>query len=57
MPYVAAALARSVADGTGQPGLIRSLLSEDPKLVNSKDAVRVFHGDSNAEHSPGCYER
>lgn len=23
----------------GQPGLVRSILSEDPKLINAKDAV------------------
>ena len=29
------------AHGTGQPGLIRSLLSEDSSAINSKDAVSV----------------
>ena len=26
----------------GQTGLVKSLLSQDPKLANSKDAVSIF---------------
>jgi len=27
------------SSSSGQPGLVRSILSEDPKAINSKDAV------------------
>lgn len=33
---------RQIADRTGQPGLVRSILSEDPKSINTKDAVRYL---------------